>query len=232
VNKVLFVLQLKEERMKMIEILKSILTLLGTASFMIAVGCVCIRLKLFKSSAPKNNMIGKLAIALVFGLFAIYGTLMGTETSGAIVNVRELASMIAGVAGGPLSGLLAGLIGGIHRYSVGGFTALPCSVSTVLLGVISGVASKWVTGKAYLLKGAVLGFILESFAMVLILVLTTSFTQAVTVVEQIAIPMITADTIGLVLWLFLTKTLKSAYSPPRLESVFVESLDLELSCLP
>jgi LytS/YehU family sensor histidine kinase len=194
----------------MIELLKSILALLGTASFMIAVGCICIRLKLFESSALKNNTIGKLAIVLVFGLLAIYGTLMGTETAGAIVNVRELAAMIAGVAGGPISGLLAGLIGGIHRYSVGGFTALPCSVSTVLLGVISGFASKWLTGKAYLLKGVVFGLILESFAMALILVLTTSFTQAVTTVEQIAIPMITADTIGLVLWLFLSKMRKSA----------------------
>jgi len=201
---------MKKKLVKMIELLKGILTLLGTASFMIAVGCVCIRLKLFKSLAPKNNMTSKLAIALVFGLLAIYGTLMGTETSGAIVNVRELASMIAGVAGGPISGLLAGLIGGIHRYSVGGFTALPCSVSTVLLGVISGFASKWITGKAYLLKGAVLGFILESFAMALILVLTEPLTQAVTIVEQIAIPMITADTIGLVLWLSLSKMRKSA----------------------
>jgi len=201
---------MKKKLVKMIELLKGILTLLGTASFMIAVGCVCIRLKLFKSLATKNNMTSKLAIALVFGLLAIYGTLMGTETSGAIVNVRELASMIAGVAGGPISGLLAGLIGGIHRYSVGGFTALPCSVSTVLLGVISGFASKWITGKAYLLKGAVLGFILESFAMALILVLTEPLTQAVTIVEQIAIPMITADTIGLVLWLSLSKMRKSA----------------------
>jgi LytS/YehU family sensor histidine kinase len=194
----------------MIELLKSILALLGTASFMIIIGCVCIRLKLFKSSASKNNMVGKLVIALVFGLLAIYGTLMGTETAGAIVNVRELAAVIAGVAGGPISGLIAGLIGGIHRYSVGSFTALPCSVSTVLLGVISGFVSKCLTGKAYLLKGAVLGLILESFAMALILVLATPFTQAVTTVEQIAIPMIIADTVGLVLWLFLSKMSNSS----------------------
>jgi phosphoserine phosphatase RsbU/P len=194
----------------MIELLKSILALLGTASFIIVVGCVCIRLKLFKPSAQKNNINRKLAIALVFGILAIYGTLMGTKTAGAIVNVRELASMIAGVTGGPIAGLLAGLIGGIHRYSVGSFTALPCSVSTVLLGVIAGFASKWITGKTYLLKGALLGLILESFAMALILVLAEPLSQAVTTVEQISIPMITADTIGLVLWLFLSKMGKSA----------------------
>jgi LytS/YehU family sensor histidine kinase len=190
----------------MIETIESILALLGTASFMIAVGCVCIRLKLFKSSAAKNSILANIVVALVFGLLAIYGTLMGVETAGAIVNVRELAAMIAGVAGGPVAGLIAGLIGGIHRYTVGGFTALPCAVSTVLLGVIAGVAYRWLTGKTYLLKGAVLALILESFAMTLILVLTDSFTQAVSTVEQIAVPMISADTIGLVLWLFLSKT--------------------------
>jgi LytS/YehU family sensor histidine kinase len=193
----------------MIETLESTLALLGTASFIIAVGCVCINLKLFKPSATKNKTTTKLSIALIFGLLAIYATLMGTKTAEAIVNVRELAAMIAGVAGGPAAGLLAGLIGGIHRYSVGGFTALPCSVSTILLGVIAGIASRWLTGKTYLLKGAVLALILESFAMALILALTDSFTQAVATVEQIAVPMIAADTIGLALWLFLSKTTNS-----------------------
>ncbi|MFZ7136811.1 MAG: LytS/YhcK type 5TM receptor domain-containing protein [archaeon] len=194
----------------MIETLSGIFTLLGTASFIIIIGLICIRLNLFKSSTQKNNMTQKLVIAVVFGILAIYGTVMGTETSGAIVNVRELAAMIAGVVGGPISGLIAGLIGGIHRYTVGGFTALACSTSTILIGVISGLAAKWITKKTYLLKGAVLGLALESFAMTLILVLASPFTQAVTTVEQIAIPMIAANAIGLVLWLFVTNQKKSA----------------------
>jgi LytS/YehU family sensor histidine kinase len=134
---------------------------------------------------------------------------MGTNTGKAIVNVRELATMIAGVAGGPIAGLLAGLIGGIHRYTVGGFTALPCTVSTILIGVIAGFVSVKLTGKTYLLKGVALAFALESMAMALILVLAP-FDQAVPVVSEIAVPMISANTIGLAIWLYLSKLIKTA----------------------
>ena len=111
--------------------------------------------------------------------------------------------MIAGVTGGPVAGLLAGLIGGLHRYTVGGATALPCTVSTTLIGLISGIGSVKLTGKAYLLKGAALGFILESGAMGLILVMVQPFSTALNIAEIIAIPMIAANTVGLVFWLFL-----------------------------
>lgn len=131
---------------------------------------------------------------------------MGTKLDdGTIVNVRELAVMIAGVMGGPFAGVLAGLIGGIHRFTVGGATALPCTISTILIGLISGFVGTKLLGKTYLLKGAVLGIGLESFAMGLILLLVQPFSKAVTIVSQIAIPMITANTIGLLLWLYLFK---------------------------
>jgi LytS/YehU family sensor histidine kinase len=53
-------------------------------------------------------------------------------------------------------------------------------------------------GKAYLFKGAVLGFVSESAAMGLILVLVP-FSQALAIVEKIAVPLITANTVGLIL---------------------------------
>jgi sigma-B regulation protein RsbU (phosphoserine phosphatase) len=88
------------------------------------------------------------------GLLAVFGTLMGSKMAdGTIINVREIAVMIAGVAGGPIGGVIAGLIGGVHRYTVGGATALPCTISTILIGLISGLISTKVTGKLYLLKG-------------------------------------------------------------------------------
>ena len=115
--------------------------------------------------------------------------------------------MIAGIAGGPIGGLIAGLMGGLQRYTVGGATALPCTVSTILIGVVSGLVSTRIVGKFYLLKGAALGLVLESTAMALILVLVSPFSHAVSIVEQIAVPMISADTLGLVLWLYLAKKL-------------------------
>jgi sigma-B regulation protein RsbU (phosphoserine phosphatase) len=57
--------------------------------------------------------------AVIFGLLAIYGTTSGVQTSGAIVNIRNLGPMMAGLIGGPWVGLGAGLIGGIQRYFLG-----------------------------------------------------------------------------------------------------------------
>jgi LytS/YehU family sensor histidine kinase len=184
--------------------LTSIFTLLGTASFMIVAALVFSGFKFFKPSAAKNKNLAKIAVGVVMGLLAVFGTLMGSKMAdGTIINVRELAVMIAGVAGGPIGGVIAGLIGGVHRYTVGGATALPCTISTILIGLISGLISTKVTGKLYLLKGAALGLGLESTAMGLILVFVQPFSQATTIVGKIAVPMITANTVGLVLWMYL-----------------------------
>ncbi len=152
----------------------------------------------------RKGLTAKIIIGTILGALAIYGTLMGTKLAdGTIVNVRELAVMIAGVTGGPFAGLLAGLIGGIHRFTVGGATALPCTISTIAIGLISGLVSTRLIGKMYLVKGVVLGVALESAAMGLILVLVSPFDTAVAIVSQIAVPMIAANTIGLVLWMYL-----------------------------
>ena len=82
---------------------------------------------------------------------------------------------------------LAGIIGGVHRYTVGGATALPCTVSTILIGIVSGFVSTKLLGKMYVLKGAALGFVLESAAMGLILLLVQPFDVAANIVSQIAI---------------------------------------------
>ncbi len=195
----------------MAETITSILTLLGTASFMIVMTLVWSHLDFFKGSKTKNaNTLAKVALGIVLGLLAIFGTLMGSKLAdGTIINVRELAAMIAGLAGGPISGVLAGVIGGVHRYTLYGATGLPCTISTILIGIISGLVSTKIAGRMYLVKGAALGFVLESAAMGLILTLVP-FSEAVGIVEKIALPMIAADTIGLVLWLYLANKWKQS----------------------
>jgi LytS/YehU family sensor histidine kinase len=193
--------------------LTSIFTLFGTASFMIVVALVVSGFKFFKPSAAKNKTLAKVAIGVVLGLLAVFGTLMGSKMAdGTIINVRELSVMIAGVAGGPIGGVVAGVIGGVHRYTVGGATAVPCTVSTILIGAISGLVSMKLAGKMYLLKGVILGLGLESTAMALILALVP-FSQAVTIVGKIAVPMISANTVGLVLWMYLANKWKQPENP-------------------
>jgi LytS/YehU family sensor histidine kinase len=190
--------------------LTSILMLLGTASFMIIISMIAVGYK--PLNPAKNGAVTKITLGVILGILAILGTLLGTKLAdGTIINVRELAAMIAGVTGGPIGGTIAGVIGGVHRYTVGGATALPCTISTVAIGIVAGVVSTRLSGKWYLLKGAVLGLVLESAAMGLILVLVP-YAQAVAIVEKIAVPMISANTIGLVLWMYVANRLKQSQS--------------------
>ena len=87
-----------------------------------------------------------ISFILIFGLFSIFGTYIGTtEATGAIVNIRDLAPMVAGLVAGPWVGLAVGLIGGVHRFFLGGPSCVPCSLATVLAGLLGGVV--WVLNK-------------------------------------------------------------------------------------
>jgi phosphoserine phosphatase RsbU/P len=91
---------------------------------------------LFQQAKRRDYII----FVLVFGGFSVFGTYIGIPLSdGVISNIRDLSPMVAGLVGGPYVGLAVGLIGGIHRFFMGGFTALACGLSTVLAGVIGGL---------------------------------------------------------------------------------------------
>lgn len=83
------------------------------------------------------------AFVILFGLFSIFGTLIGIQgTHGDIANIRDLAPMVAGLVAGPYVGLAVGLIGGIHRFTLGGASCVACSLATVLAGLLAGVVYK------------------------------------------------------------------------------------------
>ncbi len=191
------------------ENLASVLGLLGTACFMIVVALIASGVTFSKLKGPKKSIIAKVIVGVVLGILAIFGTLWGMKLEGGIViNVREFAAMIAGAVGGPIGGVIAGSIGGIHRYFYGGLTALPCALSTIIIGIITGLLATRITGKWYLLKAAAIGFVLESMAMGLILALVAPFNTAVHIVDTIYFSMIGANTIGFVLWVYLANMFK------------------------
>lgn len=199
----------------LIENLSSMLGLLGTASFMIVIALITSEFSFTKLQGTKKAILSKVIVGAVLGILAIFGTLWGMKLAdGTVINVRELASMIAGVAGGPITGTITGLIGGLHRYTYGGTTAIPCAVSTILIGIIAGVVSTRISGKWYLAKAAVTGFLLESMAMGMILLLVPS-TQAFHIVDTIAFSMIGANTIGFVFWVYLSNKLKIKPQPQK-----------------
>jgi sigma-B regulation protein RsbU (phosphoserine phosphatase) len=163
--------------------------------------------RLFKKVIRSEGTICDAAgIVIIFSLLSIYGTLRGIPVSGAIANIRDLGPMMAGLLGGPIIGGLTGVIAAIHRYSQGGFTAIPCPIATIFAGVLAGLLSKKIKdGVAYYAGAVALGVSVELVHMGLILVIARPLTEAIQLVEQIAIPMIVANTLGVLIFLYILK---------------------------
>ncbi len=95
-----------------------------------------VQLVIFRKAILRDYVI----FILIFGLFSIFGTYIGIPNStGAISNIRDVAPMVAGLVAGPYAGLVVGLIGGVHRFSLGGPSCVPCALATVLAGLLAGV---------------------------------------------------------------------------------------------
>lgn len=165
------------------------------------------KLRLFKKVIRSEGTIRDAAgIVIIFSVLSIYGTVRGIPVSGAIANIRDLGPMMAGLLGGPIIGGLTGVIAAIHRYSQGGFTAIPCPIATIFAGVLAGLLSKKIKeGVAYYAGAVALGVSVELVHMSLILVIARPLTEAIQLVEQIAIPMIAANTLGVLIFLYILK---------------------------
>jgi serine phosphatase RsbU (regulator of sigma subunit) len=145
-----------------------------------------------------KKTIRTVLLTLLFGGLAIFATLRGIDFMGAVANARDLAPLIAGMLGGPVAGIGAGLIGGVHRFFYGGFTSIPCSIATIIAGIVGGIIYKLNKGNFISPHFAViLGIVMESFHMALVLLLSRPFEQALFVVKNIALPMIVSNALGL-----------------------------------
>lgn len=156
----------------------------------------------------------QIVLAIAFGALSIFGTYSGFEVFGAVANVRDLAPMVAGLIGGPIIGTAAGLIGAIHRYFLGGFTVIPCTLATLTAGIIGGLIYLANKGKFIgITKAATFAFLMESLHMLMALLIAQPFSQALTVVQNLSLPMIFSNTLGMLIFAFIiqnrTKELKT-----------------------
>jgi len=155
----------------------------------------------------KINVVNHILLAIIFGLLAVYGTYSGVQTTGAIANIRNLGPMMAGFIGGPWSGLGAGLIGGIHRYFIGGFTAIPCTLGTIMSGLAAGIFLVIWKGKIGIWKPALFALIMETLDMVMLLLISQPLDKALSLVGIIALPMILGDTFGVAVFAYFSKNM-------------------------
>ncbi len=188
--------------------LSLIVSLLEKVSLVLLVLYLASRTRPFGQVLQKDfNAGNRVVLIIVFAALSIYGTYSGVKLeSGAIVNIREMAPMAAGLVGGPIVGFAVGLVGGIHRYTLGGLTALPCGISTTLAGLAAGLVLYGNKGKLISVRAAVLfAVLIEAAAMGIILLIARPFSQALDAVRVIAVPMISVNAIGVAVFVFMMR---------------------------
>lgn len=162
---------------------------------------------------PKQMLI----LYVVFSTFSIMGTYFGLPIQDAIANTRAIGAVLAGIIGGPLLGGAVGMTAGIHRFTLGGFTAFSCGISTTIEGLIGGLFHLYLVRnnrQAQLLSPVVAfvaTFLAEMLQMVIILLLAKPFAEALALVRIIAIPMIVANSFGSAIFVSIIRDQKSMY---------------------
>ncbi len=158
-----------------------------------------------------------LKLYIFFTIMSILGTYMGIPVNGAIANNRVIGASIAGLIGGPVLGFSVGLTAGIHRYFIGGFTAVSCGISTTLEGLLAGMVHQYFFNKhrhervfdpdvAFLTT-----LVAEIMQMLIIILISRPIIDAVYLVKLIAMPMIISNSLGTALIMSLFRDQRYNY---------------------
>lgn len=138
-------------------------------------------------------------LVVMFGLFGVLGTYTGNVVFKSFANLRGMVVVTAGLFGGPVVGFGVGLIAGGHRYliDIGGFSALPCALATLLEGTAAGLVARRFAGDSLDWRLAmVLCLAGETVHQGLVLAFSRPFDEALALVQVIALPMIVFNSLG------------------------------------
>jgi phosphoserine phosphatase RsbU/P len=150
---------------------------------------------IFKKAQLRDYIV----FIVLFGLFSIFGTYIGIQGEyGSISNIRDLAPMVAGLVGGPHVGVAVGLIGGTHRLFLGGDSAIPCAIATVLAGLLAGAIYHFNKGRLPgIFPAMVFAAAFELFHGILGLIMVQPFSEAFDIFMTTIPSMIIANSLGI-----------------------------------
>lgn len=201
--------------------------MLERVGIIVILGFILAHTKLFRQALQNpEGYKGKVVLISIFSLFSIISNYTGIEIqkhmivnndwvftidpSGSIANTRILGVEIGGLLGGPFVGAGIGLLAGLHRFSLGGSTALSCAVSSVLAGFLAGWIGRYFT-KRYRMPtpriAALVGIGMETLQMVIILLMAKPFNDAWELVSMIGIPMILINGTGSFIFLSIIQAI-------------------------
>lgn len=152
------------------------------------------RTRKFRELLQKEQHAGQelLAVTVIFSLFAIFSTYSGIPVEGSLINVRIIAVMSGGILFGPWVGIATGTIAGVHRYLIdmGGPTSVPCLISSIVAGFVSGYIKLKVIKQHRWGVGIIGGMLCECLTMLLVILYAQPMSLGLDIVSKIAVPMI------------------------------------------
>lgn len=197
----------------------------GATLFPVLLCVIFYRLEKTKRYAALPYMVKQLIVGIAFGLAACLATEFSVPVKGAALNVRDAAPLAAGLVFGWPSGLIAGLIGGIERWfsvlwGTGAYTRLACTLGTILAGIIGAAVRRFMMDnkKASWFYGLAVGIAVEVLHMLLVfLTHTDELHKAFDIVMVCALPMITANSVSVMLCILSVVALSKRKEPNRRE---------------
>lgn len=146
----------------------------------------------------------KAVLILFFSSISVAGTYFGIPIEGGIANVRDTGSIVAGLLGGPVVGTVTSVISGVHRMYMGGFSAVACGLATIFGGVVAGyISSQMKPRTPDWVVGAITGVGVILFSMALILVISSPFSAAVSLVKNVTVPMTVGNALGISVFMII-----------------------------
>ncbi|TWH60432.1 two-component system sensor histidine kinase LytS [Desulfitobacterium sp. LBE] len=193
----------------------------------VAIAFILTRFSMFRDLMDhKHDSWTLVKLAILFGLFGIIGTYTGISVQiksdalfwiprvdtmafdEALANSRVVGVVIGGLLGGPWVGLGAGVIAGLHRITLGGFTALACGMATIVEGLLAGFVHMKLGNRRIITPGKALltGIVAEMMQMVIILLIARPWENALALVQVIALPMILANSAGIAIFVVIIRS--------------------------
>ncbi len=195
-----------------------LLSLLQTMSVFFVVGYLYCKSPWFRPlSAEPLTSLDRFYLYFFFSAISIMGSYLGHPVRDALANTRAIGPILAGLIGGPVLGTAVGFTGGFHRYTMGGFTAFSCGLSTTTEGLIAGLVHLWFCRqqRSEQLFTPLTAFsvtaVAEMVQMVIILAVSRPFANAVGLVQVIALPMILSSSLGAALFMSIIRDQRNQY---------------------
>ena len=158
----------------------------------------------FKSVVQgKTSLKENIWMIVIFSILRILASYFVLDVNGVPGNVRGFVVMISALIAGPYVGIPVALISGGWRFLLRGSTALPCTIGTILAGLIGSLVYKFNDRKLLSMpKSAIFMFLFSGLDMFIIATLASN---GIAIANAFYDPMTFTAVVGILLYKFITE---------------------------